>query len=452
MKFVSGFFSACLLLVVLNGGASMAADNPDPAVKAAADAKAIAEAERDAAKARLDKAKAEAELAAIDATTAANNAGAIAAAEKAGYDKDKAAADAKAAAIAAEQAAVKAKFGSISANSVTAGEVTAGTNAGLTEATILASRALDVLAAAAAQVVDRDVIILTGNTKPQTGNYRLYKFKHRMTTTLFQQANLASTQAETAYNDYVNRQPVVSGGQAESVGAIVTGVGAALDAASKIASFFQTTYKFDNIPVQGIDDDLFAAAVAGKIVGHAAYLPGRMTSSAGADAIFVELETIANARLSSASRQATGEARLEALQATAEKAKDAGAKRELKSLIDGTIRAIAAEKAASKAFDDFFAALSASEGGKPAIGTIIEERNVADLLGRGLSSLYLKVNMQGGGSYTRKSLWNFLGAQPFFVTGGVVANYVLTDADGKVIKSGNLAKHAGYHSVGDINY
>ena len=240
-------------------------------------------------------------------------------------------------------------------------------------------------------------------------------------------------------------------GASESVAAAITGAGAVLDAASKIASFFQTSYKFDDVTVAGLTDNLLAAAVAGKVSGHDAYLPDRMTDSTGATTIFGELSSAVDKRLKSGANQAIGEVSLEQLSGMLKAAKAEKEKAAVQTVIDMYTRSVADEKAAAKAFDDFYTALSVSDAGKTTIARIIEQKNLADLLGRGFPALYLNVSMQGGTNYTRKSLWNFLGAQPFFVSGGVVVNWVMVDKGGKVLGSGVEAGHSGYKSVGQLD-
>lgn len=428
------------------------AETPSPEVQAANDAKSIAVAEKDAAEARLAKARAERELAGVDAIKQAELDKAIAEAETAVATKQKAAADAQTAVIGAEQAATKAKFGTVTANSVQPGDVTAGTNAGGTEATILAARSLDKLAELAAARIDTDktanYVIFPGTQKPSLGNLRLYELKKDLSTDFFQKSKVLSDAADAQWNALPAPVKTTGGGR-ESFGAAVTGAGAILDSLAKLGSFFQTSYKFENVTVSGIDDDLFAAAVAGRLGGRA-YLPGRWPNADGASSIFGDIRLLSSSRLTSAQSSAIATQRIAELGERLKTAKEDETKAKLQLVLDAYTRAAASHQVAQKAFDDFLASLAAVENGQPAIVKVADEKFVSDRLKGGAQPLFLKVHMQGGGSFTKRSIWTFLGSQPFYATGAVVASYTLLDNAGKVKAAGSLERHAGYHSVGDI--
>lgn len=446
------------VLLAASLAVSTVAADPDPAVQVATNAKAIAEAERDAAKARLDKAESDAKLATIDQFQAAKNAEALAAAQKAEYDKDKAAADARAAAIAADQAAIKAKFGGIAANGVALPGVEASTGAGSAEANVLAARELNGLALQIARGADNGtkagVIIVAGTNRPQFANTLLYEFRRPLVAKLFTEANLGSLNSERELDKFkVSNANLAKAGINESLAAL-TAAGAALDAASKIASYFQTSYKFDNLTVTSISDQAFAMAVAGEIAknsdGRKAFLADRVYDDAEAKAVFGELDSLIDQSLKSNKNQAKAEAALRELDTMLKAAKADDKKRAIETLIASFARSLAAEKAAVKALDDFVALLGASENGKTMIQRIGEERALAKLIRSGLPLLYLNVSAQGGTSYTRKSIWNFLGAQPMFVSGSVVVNWALVGQSGQVVASGVATGHSGYKSVGRI--
>lgn len=453
MKKSDLFCRTAAVFIILQLAVPVVAADPDPAVQAANNAKMIAEAERDAANARLEKAKAEAEIASVEQRAAADIAKAVADAEAAAHGKEEAAAKARAAAIAAEQAEVKARFGNISANSVTPGAVDLGNGAGTSEATVLATRALDALALDVANGLDQDVIVIAGNSPPQLGNLSLYNFRRKLADTLFMNANQSSQAAEDALAAFENENPAISAaGANESIGAVITGAGAALDAASKIASFFKTDYKFENLQVTGLTDEVLAVAVAGHLArkGKTAYLAGRTPGGSDAEAIFTELKSLIEDRIKSDQRRAAGEAALLKLEAMLKAAKSDSVKTRINAVIDAFTRSIAAEKAASDGFDAFIASLGATEGNRSMIQRISEERALERLMAKDHNRLFVSVTAQGGSGYTRKNIWNFLGAQPFFVSGSVVANWTLVDKHGKVIKSGVATGHSGYRSVGRI--
>jgi hypothetical protein len=466
MRSIHKSLSLLAIMIIVCEASAMAEDPKNPAVQAAADAKTIAEAERDTAKAKLDKAKADSELAGIEAKSKSQNAQAVAEAEKAVFDKEKAAADAKAAAIAADQAATKASFGSISANSVTSGEVTAGSKAGLTEATILASRALESIvkqiATKIASVAD-PIAVIPGNQLARTFDYEIYSLNKSSVDGLFKQSNAEYIDVNKECEIFFSPERS-DGGPEAGPGALITGVGAALDAASKIASFFQSTYTFANVEVQGIDNALFATALAGAIAEtpqvkrdgktstRTVYLPTLAGSEQSAAITMNELKSLSEARIAVANKTIRIESCVARLTTAAAKEKNAARKTKIESAIASANKYVAGSKAATKAYDDFITSLAAEESGKSKLVSIINGRALSEILKTtNLLKLFVDIKMQGGGSYTRRNLWNFLGAQPFFVTGGVVASYALVDKDGKVVSSGQFGGHSGYKSVGRIN-
>jgi hypothetical protein len=195
-----------------------------------------------------------------------------------------------------------------------------------------------------------------------------------------------------------------------------------------------------------------AVAGARADTKYSAFLPGQMINSAGATSIFNELSSTVEDRLKSGENKAIGDAALAELALMLKAAKAEKDKVSIQSVINMYTRSTADETTASKTFDDYFAALSAGEGEKTLLGRIVEQRNLSELLSRGYATLYVSVTMQGGTSYTRKSLWNFFGAQPFFVSGGAVIHWVLVDKSGSVIGSALETEHSGYKSVSRLDF
>ena len=184
--------------------------------------------------------------------------------ELARFTRENAAADARLAAINADAAAQKARFDSVHASGFT-GSVTAGTGAGNSEATLLASRALEAAAQAIAAKVNalragRPVQVQTGIQPMSLGNWQAFQIQSDLVKAGFRHAARALRQADELEGSVSDQDDIltltgkrlslVDLGQVESIRPTLSrgahllappgaaaGVGAALDLASKLASW-----------------------------------------------------------------------------------------------------------------------------------------------------------------------------------------------------------------------
>lgn len=426
------------------------------AVTAAKEAQQIAEAEKLAAESRLAKAKAEAELAAYGDLAKLNQEKALADAEAAVLAKRKAASDAEAAAIAVEQANIKAKFGSVAANTVTPGEVTANAGAGTLEANLLSARAIDAIGAKISADILKvnnaaGYVIFTGTERPTFGNLRVFELRHDVISKMFDKADGDSNAAGLALAKLKSAAPIKSSGATEAaIGAAITGVGAALDSLAKIASYFQSSYTVSKVDVTGSDDNLLVMSVANGMAGKGVYLPGRW-SSPDPSAANTKLQALSVSRSNSAGAVVVAKEQIKALQDEATKEKNEARKAQILEVVAAYQTAVASHELAQKTFDDFLVALSTPDtNGVALISKVADESFIREKITAKASSVFLHVHAATGASYTKKNLWTFFGGMPFYVAGGAVASYVVMDHEGKVQKAGQFDQHGGYYKPNQV--
>lgn len=131
-----------------------------------------------------------------------------------------------------------------------------------------------------------------------------------------------------------------------------------------------------------------------------------------------------------------------------DKTKNAKRKQTLTEIVAGYTRASDAYTAAQKRFDELVASLAAVTDGVPLAVHIADEKTVSEKLEAGSRLVFLRLNTPAGGRYTRKNLWTFFGTMPFYVSGGVIASYVVVDPNtGGVLTAGQQTVHSGYHKL-----
>ena len=108
-------------------------------------------------------------------------------------------------------------------------------------------------------------------------------------------------------------------------------------------------------------------------------------------------------------------------------------------------------KVAIDLYDSFFNKLTmVDDKGVALLTNVIREWVVAEVL-KDNFLLLVKLQKSGGGYYTKKNMWMFLGGMPFFHMGGVVASFVLLDGKtGVVRKSGVVPVHGGFVNATDL--
>lgn len=408
---------------------------------------------------------AEKALAAAKDTTKAPAAEEIAAAKAAKElaELQKAQAEAEKARAEAANATTKAKFGDIPASGFT-GAVELGTNAGSTEALLLASVAVRSVAKEMAEAI--------GKAKP--GNMTKAMLYTSSTVPDFQalasfRAQREGFMASFEATDAATKNAPKGGGLAASV----TPVGLALDAAGKLLNFFKTDFKFQSFEVAS-SDGMLLAAVAGELraltppvaaqaptlyqVGMAGTLQQTVV-----DDIKDALGRAQQAMLRMAPHVAAAKEReprlAAALKVKADETKpkperDAAAAdaERLQGEVQRANEAAALWKALADRIDAWSTKLATPDDrGQIPLAAVVRQAAVQAELESGAALVVLQLHKAAGTGYTKKNLLSSLGANPFFVMGGAVASMTAMDGKtGDVFASALVPVHGGYHSVSDV--
>ncbi|HAN90647.1 MAG TPA: hypothetical protein DCQ33_01020 [Nitrospira sp.] len=435
---------ACALLCL----SEVAVADDSPALTALKDQLAQAQAQRDIAQAKLSQSQAEQGM--QSSVMDAQKAKAAAEAQTSAANQQKAAADAQASAIAAQQAAEKAKWGSVTGSGL-GGDVTVNTGAGNAEATLLAAWAVKEAAGEIGKRIEvankdkKDIVLFTGSQSPDLSHWRTFRNTLRIVSEGFDRASAAKTQADTA-GKQVQKPPKAAG--TESVGAAITGIGAGLDALSKIGSYFQTNYTFAGATVSNVDDDLLAVSVAGEI--PSVFFPNRWTPTGGEE-IAALVQPLVATRQDAATSLKDVQNQMQKYKGAAEEEKDPSNKAKLLAVASSYERAVDSYTAALKAYDDMITSLVTDKGGVALAVLVANEKWIADKMASGALGLIVRVHSAAGANYTKKNLWTFFGATPFYVMGGTVCSYVMVNGpDGRVLSAGQFPLHSGYYKVNDV--
>lgn len=436
-------FLACALLC--SSGVTMADDSP--ALTALKDQLAQAQAQRDIAQAKLAQTQAEQQM--QSSVMDAQNAKATADAQTSAANQQKAASDAQASAIAAQQAAEKAKWGSVTGSGLS-GDVTVNTGAGNAEATLLAALAVNNAAVAIGKDVanankdGKDIVLFTGNQSPDLSHWRTFRNTLRIVSDGFDRASAAKAQADAA----AKQVTIKAAAGIEAVGAAITGIGAGLDALSKIGSYFQSSYTVAGATVSNVDDDLLAVSVAKGI--PRAFFPARWTPTGGEE-IAALVQPLAAMREDAATTLKTMQSQSQKYKGAADKESDASSKAKLQAVASAYDRAVDSHTAALKAYDDMITNLFTDKGGVALAVLVANEKWISDKMASGALGLIVHLHSAAGANYTKKNLWTFFGGMPFYVMGGAVCSYVLINgADGRVVSAGQFPLHSGYYKINDV--
>jgi hypothetical protein len=397
--------------------------------------------------------------------------------ELAQFTREKAAADARLASINADAAAQKARFASLQASGLN-GSVTTATGAGNAEATLLAARALEIAAQAIAAKVNairggKAVQIQAGIQPLSLGNWQAFQIQSDLVKAGFRHAAQALRQAdelEGGLSDHddiltLTGRPLslVELGQVESVrlypsgGAHLlgatgagAGIGAALDLASKLASYFRADYQLSGATVAGLDDTSLALAVAGKLAG--ARMPFLWSGAGHTDGLSGLLAPLENLEADMAPDAKAGKDKSRKYAKAAAAEPDEDRKTALTQLSAAFDRGVAAFDAAQKNLDAMIASLATPDkDGVPAAMKVLNEQKLA--AARPGLVLMVKLATAAGSNYVKKDIWSTLFGQiPFFAAGGVIAEFLLMDSrHGDILAGGQMPVHGGYYSVDQIS-
>lgn len=439
-----------LTLALMGGLTTMADEQPNDwkKIKEEAEAeKAALDALRALEEARKGLADAQAPVNGDDAQLNAQVKAAQAA--KTLADAEKAAADARKAEADAALAAFKAKIGEVPASGYT-GDVTLKDKAGATEATLLASKAVEEAADRLAtdlskHLKEASVVLYSAAELPSFDALLAFGARVRVVEGAFAEAQRTSSDADTKAPE-----PAVG---TETVVPVAAAAGLTLDAVNKLLGYFKTDYTVGGISLEQ-DDSLLIHALAGRLKGRVrllgTYDPAVLSTTTGGP--FDKLTSLSTLK-SFASQKAEGHARVAALfTKQAQAAADAPTKKAMgdKALLH--TRAEAALKSAVSVYDSFFTSLTTAEaGGAAPLTDVLRQSALSKALMEGAKLLVVKLQSSGGSYYTRKNMWTFFGGMPFFHMGGVVASYVLIEGeDGHVIASDVVAVHGGFVRAGKV--
>ena len=156
--------------------------------------------------------------------------------------------------MSAHLAEAQAAVGSITKSNIE-GNVTAGSNAGKAEATLLASRAIDaaaehVAATVAGKLAGKRVVLMHGAHAPSFATYQQFLVQSQLLKALVDQLENKQDKNVPA----ARAQP-----RGLSPGMSLTTLSAAIDAAAKLGSYFLTDYQIGSLEVKSDAEQLVSA-------------------------------------------------------------------------------------------------------------------------------------------------------------------------------------------------
>lgn len=372
------------------------------------------------------------------AANALNDESAVAKTAKDVADAKKAAADAQKSQSDAELAALKAKFGDFSAAPFTGAADVTSAGAGAAEGHLLASKAVNELAATLAQPINAleatEIILCTPTTIPEF--QALLEFKAQL---------LGIEHAVKNANAIAPVAPKPAFGPQG-----VAAVGLGLEAVSKLLSFAKTDFKFMGIEVS-LTDAALVQSLAGKLTDKKVFIPVQYQPQAfdSANAILDDVTKateLSQEALRGRNEFAAEQQQLEKQLAAAPNAPG------LKDKVDKAKAAAVMWKATSDTIEAWLKKLStADDKGSTQLASVLRQSMIRKQLDEGAALVVVQLHKISGSAYTKKNLWSSLGANPFYVMGGAVGGYIAyAGDDGHVLSSGTAQFHGGYRSVSSV--
>lgn len=451
-------------LTILFGAHTMAQDTtppPSPPLQSE-EAKKIDELKRQKELLDAQRAAAEAEKQFIDAQKSLNDARRVPSATEAATaeqvaqaraakevaDAQKALADAQKAESDAQLAAFKAALGEVQGSGLT-GAVTTGERTGEIEAALLAVKAVREAAVSIGGRVKGSVkagsaiVIVNSTEMPTFQNLIAYKAEVAIVEKVLDAAAAAAAQHES-------RGPAI-----EAV-PILGAAGLALDATTKLLSFFRTDYTIQGNVVT-LDDRIALEEVANVVAASGFNVAAPLIYDAavvmGATQFLMDDATrLAEKR----AKLQPSIARLAA--AVAALAKQLSApdlpgetKITLEKVLSDQTTLLKSLTNASGLVDAWYTKLgSADAKGVAVLVNVAREKSVADALSKA-HLLTVKVQKAGGNFLTKKNLWTVFGGMPLFHMGGAAVSYTLMDGQtGRLISAGVVPIHGGFVKVDDV--
>ena len=365
-------------------------------------------------------------------------------------DAQKALADAQKALSDSQLAAFKSALGEVPDSGIK-GTVTAGNNSGEIEAALLAMKAVREAAQSIGARIQKTIkppasVLIMANSETPT----------------FQ--NLMAYRAEVAIIDKVldDAAATAKGVSTEGPGLeavpLLGAAGIALDATSKLLSFFKTDYTINPVTVAledrvALDELANHLAGLGFLVKAPAIYDGAAVNSAAQ--FFLDDAT----RLSG-KRAALQPAIAAAANRIAELTKAIAAPNlpaETKATLE---RALATQTALSTTLknaaglvDSWYTKLAATDSkGTANIVHVTREKSIADALAKDAYLLLVKVQAKGGNLLTKKNLWTLFGGMPLYHMGGVAVSFTLIEGQTSLVKASGVAPvYGGFVKAGEMS-
>ncbi|HEV2274912.1 MAG TPA: hypothetical protein VGR96_12150 [Acidobacteriaceae bacterium] len=330
------------------------------------------------------------------------------------------------------------------------GETKAGDKAGAIEAALLAAHALNSAAETIAQRIapkaGKAVVLYGGSDLPDF--QALIGFQAQA-----QAIDKALDEALGAMDGPLTKANNLLGPQYEFVTPAMIGEG--MEAANKLLGFFRTDYTIQGVTVTP-DDLLLINAVAGALTNRQVNVsvPALYNAPAllGDSAILATLDSLANKRVALQQKADVAVTTADSLTADAGTETDAQRKKERLDAAAGLKAVSDHAKGVLTLYDSLITKITtADEKAKLPLAGIIQQEGVRGALRDGANLMTVKISSAGGTYYTRKNLWSFFGAMPFYTMGGVVVHYSLFDGKtGFVLSAGTVPFNGGFYKVGRL--
>ncbi len=358
------------------------------------------------------------------------------------------------------EAAAKLALGTIAASGEAAGKLTLGENSGLLESTLLAA---DTLARCAGKVRkemeqalggDRPPIIVTGADLPDVGLWRAVQGRIRALGALAERARAALVRARQTFGE-TTETDIGAAFAVASVGAAVTAVGTIVSNLANLASYFQTSWTTKGFVVDGVDDGLFAKAVASNLIegGFEVYAVGTTADEPMALALF---DAVLGHRQTGEEVKAAAEA-LQTSLVPAQGPGNGGTPSDLLARATSAGAAIGAATAVIEACDALIANLTTpNAAGVSPLTMLSIQASMGSLMDRAALALRLRVHRSLGGLYAKENgkirEWFRNDDTPnLHVTGGAVVSYELLAADGRILAAGMLRDQTDYLPLDEVD-
>jgi hypothetical protein len=463
MRVGTGFLVAACCAALTFGGTRRTFADDDTDAQIAALKKQIELLTTERAKSDAEKAKLDADKALADAQKSATDADAQ---KIAALQAQKNLADAQKALSESESTAWLAKnLGTVTAGPYS-GAVAVNDKAGVLEALLLASKAvqscsLDLAKAVKSKIPCSDpcqehLYIYRSSQMPTFRDVGMFNFRASYVKKVLERAikeNQNTSQTEAAHPENTEAVPV---------GAAASGI---LDAVGKLLGFAKSDSTVNGIDAK-LDEQVLLHAVAGafqesKFLVHVPTLyaspsvidldaifkpPFDPTKKrAGVEDLVVKLAQLDALRDRAANVLAKTNDKIVQIDAEAKNAK-ATKKDQLKPQSDKLRAAAANLTAAIAGFDSFASYLSTPDThGDVPLSTIAAESSMQQAFAEHAKILVISLETTGGGTLVKKNLLTGLGSMPLFHMGGAAISYVLIDGkDGHVMAGDVIPYFGGY--------